>query len=119
MAERGDCSGVFFEEYGVGHSLLRFRLLLRAAMAAMIGQRFLAMAHHLARLRVGDEFLIPILCGVDDSLQEHPFPSVAAEIIARLPFQVGFPLAPALGFVAESGVQFERLCERDPNLADS
>lgn len=50
---------------------------------------------NLTSFRIGDDFLVPVFCAVNDSLQLHPLASVVAKVIADLAFQVGlsFPLS--------------------------
>lgn len=73
----------------------------------MFAQWLLAAVHDVAGFGIGDHFLVPVSCAINDSLQVHPLASIAVEVIADFAFNVGFSLALPFCFVAETCVEFE------------
>jgi len=73
----------------------------------MFAQRLLAAMHNLPGFRVSDNFLVPVPCAINDSLQVHPLASLAVKVIASLAFYVRLSLTLTSCFEAETFVEFE------------
>ena len=73
----------------------------------MFAQWLLAAVHNVAGFGIGDHFLVPVSCAINDSLQVHPLASTAVEVIANFAFNVGFSLALTFCLVAQIFVEFE------------